>query len=90
MLVDMHVIGFAKVMGDVAAGAARGDGVLRYRLPRDRPLRLRLHPSLRLTAVPLACSLIAVVWQLGAVTGLGFGIDPMSILVPFLVFARSG
>ena len=26
-------------------------------------------------------------WQLGALAGLGYGIDPMSILVPFLVFA---
>ena len=30
---------------------------------------------------------VAVVWQLGTVTALGLGIDPMSILVPFLVFA---
>ena len=28
-----------------------------------------------------------MVWQLGGVTALGFGIDPMSVLVPFLVFA---
>jgi predicted RND superfamily exporter protein len=28
-----------------------------------------------------------VIWQLGLLTVLGFGIDPMSILVPFLVFA---
>jgi predicted RND superfamily exporter protein len=31
--------------------------------------------------------LIAVVWQLGLLTYLGFGIDPMGILVPFLIFA---
>lgn len=31
--------------------------------------------------------LVAVVWQLGGLTALGFGIDPFSILVPFLVFA---
>jgi len=43
--------------------------------------------SVRLTAPPLACSLIAVVWQLGGLTALGYGVDPMSILVPFLVFA---
>ena len=40
-----------------------------------------------LTFLPLLCSLIAVVWQLGLLTVLGFGLDPMSILVPFLVFA---
>jgi predicted RND superfamily exporter protein len=31
--------------------------------------------------------MIAVVWQLGLLNLLGFGIDPLSILVPFLVFA---
>jgi predicted RND superfamily exporter protein len=35
----------------------------------------------------LLTSLTAVVWQLGILPLLGFGIDPMSILVPFLVFA---
>ena len=35
----------------------------------------------------LVCAVVAVVWQLGVITLLGFGIDPMSILVPFLVFA---
>ena len=44
VLVDMHVIGFAKVMGGRRGGRGPGDGVLRHRLPRDRPLRLRLHP----------------------------------------------
>ena len=43
--------------------------------------------SFKLTIIPLACSLIAVIWQLGLLTLLGYGIDPMSILVPFLVFA---
>ncbi len=43
--------------------------------------------SHRVTAMALTCSLIAVVWQLGILTYLGFGIDPMGILVPFLIFA---
>src|SRR5690606_552261 len=33
------------------------------------------------------CSVIAVVWQLGIVSLMGFTIDPYSMLVPFLVFA---
>ena len=85
--VDVHVIGFAKVVGDIAAGATRVvlfflvtfliTGVLVYLYAQ----------SLRFALVVLACSLIAVVWQLGVITLFGFGIDPMSILVPFLVFA---
>ena len=43
--------------------------------------------SLKITVIPLVCSLIAVSWQLGLLPLLGFGIDPLSILVPFLVFA---
>ena len=39
------------------------------------------------TALVIACSLIAVVWQLGLIALFGFELDPFSILVPFLVFA---
>ncbi len=35
----------------------------------------------------IACSMVAVVWQLGLVALFGFELDPFSILVPFLVFA---
>jgi predicted RND superfamily exporter protein len=40
-----------------------------------------------LTVLPLFCSLVSVVWQFGAIQLLGFGLDPLAILVPFLVFA---
>jgi len=43
--------------------------------------------SLRRTGVLLGVALIAVIWQLGLLPLMGFGIDPMGILVPFLVFA---
>ncbi len=42
---------------------------------------------MRTTALVMACSLVAVVWQLGLVAAFGFELDPYSILVPFLVFA---
>ena len=42
---------------------------------------------MRSTALVVACSLVAVVWQLGLVALFGFELDPFSILVPFLVFA---
>ena len=37
--------------------------------------------------VPIVCSIIAVVWQLGTLVLLGYGIDPLGLLVPFLIFA---
>lgn len=40
-----------------------------------------------LTFAPLLCSLAAVVWQVGAVTLLGYSIDLYSVFIPFLVLA---
>ena len=43
--------------------------------------------SKRLAGLTILAALIAVGWQLGLLNLLGYGIDPMSILVPFLVLA---
>ncbi len=85
--VDLHVIGFAKVVGDIAAGATRVVAFFGIAVLITALFVYAYTRSLRLTVLPIACSLVAVVWQLGGVTALGFGVDPMSILVPFLVFA---
>ena len=42
---------------------------------------------IRGTLIPIVASLIAVVWQLGALALMGFTIDLYSVLVPFLIFA---
>ncbi len=84
---DYHIIGFAKVIGDIANGAAR---VVLFFLVAFIVTAVFVYvysQSFQLTVIPLICSTIAVIWQLGLLTVLGFGIDPMSILVPFLVFA---
>ncbi len=85
--IEVNIIGYAKVLSDIADGAKRVvlffvfaffiSGLLVYLFTRSH----------RVTAMALICSLIAVVWQLGLLTYLGFGIDPMGILVPFLIFA---
>lgn len=84
---DYHIIGFAKVIGDISAGAARVVLFFLIAFIVTALLVYAYSQSLQLTLIPLASSLIAVVWQLGLLPLLGFGIDPMSILVPFLVFA---
>ena len=85
--VDIHVIGFAKLVGDIADGAIRVVAFFGIAFLITALFVFGYTRSIRLTAPPLICSLIAVVWQLGGLTALGYGIDPMSILVPFLVFA---
>lgn len=85
--VGVHIIGFAKVIGDITDGAR---GVLVFfgvAIVISAFLLYYFSQSLALTILPLITSFCAVVWQLGILNLLGFGIDPLSILVPFLVFA---
>lgn len=85
--IDVHVIGFAKAVGDIADGAATVAVFFAIAFAVATALVYAYTRALRPTAALLACSLLAVVWQLGLLDLLGYGIDPMSILVPFLVFA---
>lgn len=85
--IKIHIIGFAKMAGDVADGAK---GVMLFFLIAIVVTAIMVYlfsKSFILTLLPLTCSLIAVIWQLGLLTVVGFGLDPMSILIPFLVFA---
>jgi predicted RND superfamily exporter protein len=85
--IRIHIIGFAKLVGDLIDGlmlvlsyfafAALIAAIIIYGYTR----------CLRSTILVIACSITAVIWQLGIVTALGFELDPYSILVPFLVFA---
>jgi predicted RND superfamily exporter protein len=85
--VRVHAIGFAKLVGDLIDGlfqvaiyfglAALIATLIIYSYTR----------CVRSTLLVIACSLVAVVWQLGLVALFGFELDPYSILVPFLVFA---
>ncbi|MGL4837755.1 MAG: efflux RND transporter permease subunit [Shewanella sp.] len=85
--VKIHIIGFAKMAGDVADGAK---GVLLFFVIAILITAVMVYifsQSVILTVLSLVSSIVAVVWQLGSLTVIGFGLDPMSILVPFLVFA---
>ncbi|MBA3849929.1 MAG: RND transporter, partial [Opitutus sp.] len=85
--IGVHIIGFAKVIGDITDGAR---GVLMFfgiAIVLTAFLLYYFSQSLILTVLPLLTSSCAVIWQLGILNILGFGIDPLSILVPFLVFA---
>ncbi|MEM6639251.1 MAG: MMPL family transporter [Pseudomonadota bacterium] len=85
--IGVHIIGFAKVLGDVTDGAQMVVVFFLVAFLITALLVFLYTRSLWLSAIPLVCSVIAVLWQLGMLTGLGFGIDPFGIIVPFLVFA---
>jgi predicted RND superfamily exporter protein len=85
--VQVHIIGFAKVMGDVGDGAKGVLILFGLSIIVTTLLVWQYAGRWKLAGAPVLCSFIAVIWQLGSLTALGYGIDPLSILVPFLVFA---
>jgi predicted RND superfamily exporter protein len=85
--VDLHIVGFAKVAGDLIEGLRQ---VLLFFAASTLIAAAMLYwytRCARSTLLVVACSLVAVVWQLGLLPMLGYGLDPYSMLVPFLVFA---
>ncbi len=85
--IRVHIIGFAKVIGDVGDGALGVLTLFGVSILVTTLLVWNYAGRWKLAAAPIVCSLVAVVWQLGALTLLGYGMDPFSMLVPFLVFA---
>jgi len=85
--IRIHITGFAKVVGDLIAGAAQVGLFFAMAIAVTLVLLYLYSRSIAGTLIPLACSLVAVVWQLGLLRLLGYGLDPYSMLVPFLVFA---
>ncbi|AZT85483.1 RND family transporter [Marinobacter sp. NP-4(2019)] len=85
--IKIHIIGFAKLVGDLIEGATQVAFFFAVALAITAILLYLYSRCLRATGVALACSIIAVVWQLGLLSIFGYGLDPYSMLVPFLVFA---
>ncbi|HOD46506.1 MAG TPA: MMPL family transporter [Opitutaceae bacterium] len=85
--VQVHIIGFAKVMGDVGTGARGVLLLFGISILVTALLVWSYAGRWKLAAMPIVCSLVAVVWQIGSLSALGYGVEPLSLLVPFLVFA---
>ncbi|MEJ8845788.1 efflux RND transporter permease subunit [Variovorax rhizosphaerae] len=85
--VEIRIVGFAKVVGDLLDGLTQVMGYFAVAAVIAAAILFGWTRCVRSTGLVLACSLVAVLWQLGLVTLLGYELDPYSILVPFLVFA---
>jgi uncharacterized protein len=85
--IRIHITGFAKLVGDLIEGARLVGVFFLIAFVITAVLLFLYSRCLRLTASALLCSTIAVVWQLGLLRMMGLGLDPYSMLVPFLVFA---
>jgi predicted RND superfamily exporter protein len=85
--VNVHIVGFAKLVGDLIDGLRQVMVYFGIAALVAAGIIFAYTRCLRSTALVVACSLIAVVWQVGLISALGYELDPYSILVPFLVFA---
>jgi len=85
--VAIHVTGFAKIVGDLIAGLREVLAFFGAAIVIAAAMVYWYTRCWRSTALVVASSLIAVVWQLGLLPTLGLALDPYSMLVPFLVFA---
>jgi predicted RND superfamily exporter protein len=85
--VSVHVIGFAKSMSDIADGASNVLGFFVAAFLITAALLYWYSGSAMLTAWTLVAATIPVVWLLGLLPIMGLGLDPLSILVPFLIFS---
>lgn len=85
--VSMHIVGFAKIVGDLIASLS---SILAFFCASVVIVTAMVYwytRCVRSTSLVVICSLVAVVWQLGLLPLFGFRLDPFSVLVPFLVFA---
>ncbi len=85
--ISVHIIGFAKVVGDVVNGAMM---VIVFAIVTGALTLLFVWiyiASFRIALVPLMASGVAMVWMLGLLVLLGYGVDPLGILVPFIILS---
>jgi predicted RND superfamily exporter protein len=85
--VEIHIVGFAKKVGDLIEGIGSIAWFAGITVLLTTLLLFWYSRCITGTLVPVLTSIIAVFWQLGTLRLLGYGLDPYSVLVPFLVFA---
>ncbi|WP_416427560.1 RND family transporter [Pseudomonas sp. App30] len=85
--VKVHIVGFAKKVGDLIDGLIMVVMFFGVAFVITLVLLYFFTNCLRSTIAVLSTTLVAVVWQLGLMHAFGFGLDPYSMLVPFLIFA---
>ncbi len=85
--IKVHMTGFAKVMGDLIEGAGQVAMFFLIAIAITLILFYIYSRCLRSSITVVFCSVIAVAWQVGLLKVLGYGLDPYSMLIPFLVFA---
>lgn len=85
--ITIRITGFAKLIGDLIEGASLVAVFFLVAFLVTAVLLFIYSRCAWLTFASLLCSTVAVIWQMGLLKVMGMGLDPYSMLVPFLVFA---
>lgn len=87
--VRIRIVGFAKKIGDMIEGLSSIVVFFSIAAIVTTLLLYAYCRCLKSTLATVICSIIAVFWQLGLMRSLGYGLDPYSVLIPFIVFATA-
>ena len=85
----VHIIGYSKFIGDFLKGANEVSLFFLVTIFISIFIIYFFFRRWCLVGLVIFGSILAVIWQLGLLAALGYGIDPLSMLVPFLIFAIS-
>ncbi|MGJ8668902.1 MAG: efflux RND transporter permease subunit, partial [Oceanococcus sp.] len=85
--IEINIIGFAKLLGDVIYGLLGVFAFFALAFAVTVFLLYLYTRSIKITITALVVAMLPVLWLIGMLPLIGLGIDPMSILVPFLIFS---
>ncbi|MDO9235360.1 MAG: MMPL family transporter [Aquabacterium sp.] len=85
--IKIHITGFAKIVGDLIHGSKAIAVFFAITFVLALVVLFVYSRCWRSTLATILCCSLAVIWQMGLVRLLGYGLNPYSILVPFLTFA---
>ncbi|MDE2149155.1 MAG: MMPL family transporter [Gammaproteobacteria bacterium] len=85
--ISVHIIGFAKMVGDVIDADTQVAGFFLVAVVLIGALLWLFCGALRLALLVLSAGLVAVIWEFGLMRLAGLGLDPFAILVPFLILS---
>lgn len=88
-VVNIKIVGFAKKIGDLIEGMSAIAGFFLVAIMITTALLYTYSRCAISTFATVICSATAVFWQLGFMHSMGYGLDPYSVLIPFIVFATA-
>jgi predicted RND superfamily exporter protein len=88
-VVNIQIVGFAKKIGDLIEGMAAIATFFLIAIIITTALLYIYSRCAISTFTTVICSVTAVFWQLGFMHSMGYGLDPYSVLIPFIVFATA-